>query len=184
MRVISVNVGRPREVEWHGRIVRTSIWKVPVEGRVRVGAENLDGDEQSDPSVHGGPAKSVYAYPTEHYAFWRAQLPDADLPWGAFGENLSIEGILETDVKIGDRLRMGSAEFVVTQPRLPCFKLGIRFGSDRMIKRFMDSRRTGFYFGVLREGDVAAGDAIEFRERAVDAPTIADVVARVRDGEE
>src|SRR5439155_25213302 len=112
----------------------------------------------------------------------RAQLPDADLHWGAFGENLSIEGILESDVTTGDRLRIGSAEFVVTQPRLPCFKLGIRFGSDRMVKRFMDSRRTGFYLSVLHEGDVAAGDAIEFTERAADAPTIADVVAGIRDG--
>src|SRR5439155_17303525 len=141
VKVISVNVGLPREVEWHGRRVLTSIWKSPKAGRVRVATLNLEGDEQSDLSVHGGEEKAVYAYPSEHYAFWRNQLPDADLPWGAFGENLTIEGLLESEVMTGDRIEIGSAVFVVTQPRMPCFKLGIRFGRDDMVRRFFQSRR-------------------------------------------
>jgi MOSC domain-containing protein YiiM len=160
MRVISVNVGRPRDVEWHGRIVRTSIWKSPVEGRVHVGATNIEGDQQSDLTVHGGPAKAVYVYPSEHYAYWREQLPDFELPWGAFGENLTIEGVTEDDVNRGDGLEIGSAAFVVTQPRQPCFKLGIRFGRDDMVKRFQQSGRSGFYLAVVREGDIGAGDPI------------------------
>ena len=124
MRLISVNVGRPRDVDWHGRVVQTSIWKSPVKGQVRVTTLNLAGDEQSDLSVHGGPEKAVYVYPSEHYEYWRRELPAADLPWGAFGENFTTEGLLEADVSIGDRLRAGSAEFLVTQPRVPCLQTG------------------------------------------------------------
>ena len=134
--LVSVNVGLPREVDWHGRVVRTSIWKEPVDGAVRVGALNLDGDQQSDLSVHGGTEKAVYVYPREHYEYWKQELPGRDLSWGAFGENLTTEGLLEPDVRIGDRLRIGSAEFLVTQPRMPCFKLGVRFGRDDMVKLF------------------------------------------------
>src|SRR5438552_8126480 len=137
MRVVSVNVGGPREVEWRGRRVRTSIWKTPVAGRVRVGRLDLEGDEQSDLAVHGGPDKAVYVYPSEHYDDWRRELPGTDLPWGAFGENLTIQGLLEDGVRIGDRLRAGSAEVSVTQPRMPCYKLGVRFGRDDMVKRFL-----------------------------------------------
>src|SRR5678815_4442952 len=129
VKLISVNVGRPREITWHGRAVKTSIWKTPVQGRVHVATLNLDGDQQSDLRVHGGVDKAVYVYPSEHYAFWHGELPDADLRWGAFGENFTTQGALDDKtVHIGDRFRIGSAEFVVTQPRLPCFKLGIRFG--------------------------------------------------------
>lgn len=129
MQLVSVNVGLPREVvDWHGRVVRTSIWKSPVKGPVRVTSLNLEGDEQSDLSVHGGAEKAVYAYPCEHYEYWGRELPGTDLPWGAFGENFTTEGLLEPDLGIGDRIRVGSAEFVVTQPRMPCFKLGVRFG--------------------------------------------------------
>ena len=174
VRVISVNVGRPREVEWHGRTVRTSIWKEPVAGRLRVARLNIDGDEQSDLTVHGGASKAVYAYPAEHYAFWRTELPGTGLPWGAFGENLTIEGLLETDVLIGDRMRIGSAELAVTQRRMPCFKLGIRFGDDGMVKRFMQSQRTGFYFAVTREGEIGSGDEIIIVERGPGA-TVAEV---------
>ena len=177
MKVISVNVGLPREVEWHGRKVRTSIWKTPKSGRVRVGALNLDGDAQSDLTVHGGREKAVYVYPSEHYAFWRAEL-ERDLPWGSFGENLTTESLLENELRIGDALRIGSAEFVITQPRLPCFKLGIRFSDDRMIKRFLLSGRSGFYLAVLREGDVGAGDAIQLTTRSSNTPSVTDVVAR------
>ena len=175
--VISVNVGLPREVQSRGRIVRTSIWKAPRGGRVQVGRLNLEGDQQSDLSVHGGADKAIYVYPSEHYAFWREELPEMDLSWGAFGENLTTEGLLEPEVMIGDRIAIGSAEFEVTQPRLPCFKLAIRFGRDDMIKRFFRSGRTGFYLAVIREGDVAAGDRIQFTRREPHGPSISEVVA-------
>ena len=173
---MSVNVGLSREIEWNGRIVRTSIFKEPVTGRVRVAKLNVDGDQQSDLTVHGGPDKAVYAYPSEHYPFWREERPDMDLPWGVFGENFTIEGLLEEAVHIGDRFRAGSAEFVVTQPRMPCFKLGIRFNRPDMVKRFLENGRTGFYFAVLKEGKVAAGDSIELLERDQHNITVADVV--------
>jgi MOSC domain-containing protein YiiM len=176
MKLVSVNVGLPRDVRWLGKVVRTSIWKSPVEGRVLVSKLNLEGDRQSDLSVHGGAEKAVYAYPCEHYSYWRSQLPDVDLPWGAFGENFTTEGLLEGQLQVGDRLRIGSAEFLVTQPRMPCFKLGVRFGSPEMVKRFLQSKRTGFYFAVLREGEVQAGDPIERGESRESGLTIADIV--------
>lgn len=158
MRVLSVNVGLPREVEWKGRSVMTGIFKEPVEGTIPVRHLNLDGDRQADLTVHGGPDKAVYAYPSEHYPFWRGEYPDHDLSWGGFGENLTIEGWLEDAVSIGDRFRVGTVEMVVVQPRMPCFKLGIRFGRDDVIKSFLESDRPGFYLRVLQEGDVATGD--------------------------
>jgi len=176
MKLISVSVGRPRQVTWRGKSVKTSIWKTPVEGAVRVTTLNLQGDERSDLSVHGGADKAVYVYPSEHYAYWRAELPGADLPWGAFGENFTTEGLLEEHVRIGDRLRVGSAEFVVTQPRMPCFKLGIRFDRPDIVKRFLRARRTGFYLSVTREGSVTAGDPIEFAAREEHGVTVADIV--------
>ena len=177
MQLASVNVGLPQEIDWHGRAVRTSIWKSPVEGRVRVMSLNLEGDQQSDLSVHGGADKAVYAYPSEHYEYWTGELPGRELPWGAFGENFTTEGLLEPNVRIGDRIRIGSAEFVVTQPRMPCFKLGIRFGRDDMVKRFLRSRRTGFYLAVLREGEVARGDLMEFTARDDHGVSVADIAA-------
>lgn len=176
MKLLSVNVGLPREIEWNGRIVRTSIFKEPVTGRVRVARLNVDGDQQSDLTVHGGPDKAVYAYPSEHYPFWRSELPDMDLAWGVFGENFTTDGLGEDTLHVGDRLRIGSAEFVVTQPRMPCFKLGIRFNRSDMVKRFLQSGRTGFYFAVLKEGEVAAGDSIELLERDKHNIPVADVV--------
>lgn len=178
MKLLSVNVGQPREVEWRGESVRTSIFKEPVQGRVRVERLKLEGDQQSDLSVHGGIDKAVYAYPSEHYAFWRKELPGVELPWGAFGENLTTEGLLEGETRIGDRLRAGSAEFVVTQPRMPCFKLAIRFGRPDMVKRFMRSGRTGFYLAVVREGEVGAGDAIEAVDQDEARVSVAEVVAK------
>ena len=172
-----MNVGLPREVDWRGRRVRTSIWKAPVPGRIRVDRLNLEGDRQSDLSVHGGPGKAVYVYPSEHYEYWTRELPGTDLAWGAFGENFTTEGLLEKDVKIGDRLRVGSAEFRVTQPRMPCYKLGVRFGRDDMVKRFLASGRTGFYLAVLSEGDVGSGDTIEFTARDEHDVTVADIAA-------
>lgn len=177
MKLISVNVGLPREITVGGKTVRTSIWKYPVQGRIHVATLNMDGDQQSDLSVHGGLDKAVYLYPAEHYSYWRTQLPDVDLPLGAFGENFTSEGILEDEIRIGDRIQVGSAEFVVTQPRLPCFKLGIRFDRRDMVKRFLASKRTGFYLAVLREGDVENGDAIEFTEKQESGVTITDIVS-------
>jgi MOSC domain-containing protein YiiM len=154
----------------------TSIYKSPAAGRVAVRWLNLDGDEQSDLTVHGGVDKAVYVYPSEHYAFWKNELPDAQLEWGAFGENFTISGLLESTVQIGDRLRIGTAEFTVTQPRMPCFKLGIKFGRDAIIKRFLESRRSGFYLRVEREGEVGAGDAIETIKNAADSVSITEFV--------
>jgi len=142
-----------------------------------VGKLNLEGDEQSDLAVHGGPDKAVYAYPSEHYAFWRAELPDMELPWGSFGENLTTEGVLEPHVMIGDQIQVRSAQFVVTQPRMPCFKLALRFGRDDMVKRFLQSGRTGFYLAVLRDGEVQAGDPLQFTLHHDHGLSVADVAA-------
>jgi MOSC domain-containing protein YiiM len=177
MKLVAISVGGPRETQWRGRTAQTSIFKTPVSRRVRVTRDNVEGDQQSDLSVHGGPDKAVYAYPAEHYSFWRRELPDAELPWGAFGENFTTEGLLEDEVWIGDRYRVGTAELVVTQPRMPCYKLAIRFGRPDIVKRFLQSGRSGFYFAVEREGDVVAGDAIERLARDENRLSIADVVA-------
>jgi MOSC domain-containing protein YiiM len=176
MKLISVNVGLPREITASGKTVRTSIWKYPVQGRVHASTLNLDGDQQSDLSVHGGVDKAVYVYPSEHYSYWRTQLPDVELPWGAFGENFTSEGILEDQTKIGDRIRIGSTEFMVTQPRMPCFKLGLRFNRRDMVKRFLESKRSGFYLAVIREGEVQTGEAIEFTEKQEAGVTITEIV--------
>src|SRR5215813_12670553 len=160
MKIISVNVGLHRTVQWKGEAVSTGIFKAPVSGRLPLRTLNFDGDRQADLSVHGGPDKAVYAYPAEHYAYWRRELPDMTLPWGMFGENLTTEGLQEDTLQIGDRFRIGSTEVVVTQPRLPCFKLGLRFGRDDIVKRFLVSGRMGFYFKVLAECEVAAGDPV------------------------
>lgn len=176
MKLLSVNTGLPREVHVNGQRVCTSIWKSPREGRVRVETLNIEGDEQSDLTVHGGTAKAVYCYPSEHYAFWGGELPGIDLPWGVFGENLTTDGLLETDVFIGDRFRAGTAEFLVTQPRQPCFKLGIRFGREDMIRRFLISGRSGFYVAVVREGEIAAGDPIAFTTRARNSMSVAAIM--------
>jgi len=176
MRLLALSVGGPREVEWQGRAVRTSIFKQPVAGRVRVTRLNVEGDEQSDLSVHGGPDKAVYAYPAEHYAAWRGELPDPNLAWGAFGENLTTEGLLESDVSIGDRYRIGTTELIVTQPRQPCYKLAVRFGRPDMVKLFHESGRSGFYLAVTRAGDIGAGDGIERVARDERGLTVADVV--------
>jgi len=144
----------------NGEEVSTGIFKTPVQQRIRMRALNLDGDRQADLTVHGGQDKAVYAYPTEHYAYWKKELPGMELPWGSFGENLSTQGLLEGDVCLGDRFTIGAAEVTVTQPRIPCFKLNLKFQCEDMVKRFLASRRTGFYFRVLREGEIGAGDEI------------------------
>lgn len=168
MRVVSVNVGRPRTVSHQGRSVRTAIFKEPVIGAVHVGRLNLDGDKQADLRVHGGEDKAVYAYPSEHYAYWAEQLGRA-FPWGQFGENLTVEGLLEDDVYIGDVFRIGSVRLEVTQPRTPCFKLAMKMQVDDFVDRFAASLRTGFYLRVLEEGEVEAGAAIARSRRGVGA---------------
>jgi len=175
MSVVSVNVGLPRIVKWRGKAVSTGIFKEPVVGRVAVRRLNLDGDRQADLSVHGGPDKAIYAYPSEHYPYWRERLPDTDVPWAAFGENLTTTGLSEDTVHIGDRFRVGSAELVATQPRTPCYKLGLRFGRPDMVRLFHKSGRSGIYFAVLEEGDVAAGDAITLLRRATGSLSVADI---------
>jgi MOSC domain-containing protein YiiM len=176
MKVISINVGRPREVPWQGMTVATAIFKEPVEHVVPLRRLNLEGDQQADLKVHGGPHQAVYAYPSEHYEFWRRELPGMDLPWGAFGENFTTEGLLEDAVCIGDRFRVGTAVVAVTQPRMPCYKLGIRFGRKDIIKRFLDSRRTGFYFAVAEEGEVCAGNTVELLAAEPNRVSVADIV--------
>src|SRR6266566_3068296 len=175
MEILSVNVGLPREVIWQGKVVTTGIFKKPVNTPVMVRTLNLDGDRQADLTVHGGVDKAIYAYPSEHYDYWRTELAGVDLPWSMFGENLTTEGLLEENVYIGDRFRVGETEVMVTEPRMPCYKLGIKFGRADIIKRFLASRRTGFYFGVMREGMVGAGDAAELIEREQQEISVADI---------
>lgn len=166
MKIISVNVGMPREIFHERKMIRTGIFKAPVQGRIRLNALNIEGDQQADLAVHGGASKAIYAYPAEHYEYWRKELPQVDFPWGSFGENLTTEGLLEKELHIGDRLCAGSIELIVTQPRLPCYKLNAKFNRDDMVKRFLKSRRTGFYFAVAREGEIGAGDRIHFLSRS------------------
>jgi len=175
MKIISLNVGRPRLVMRNDEPVSTGIYKEPVDGRVMLRTLNLDGDRQADLTVHGGPQKAVYVYPSEHYAFWKRELPDMDLPWGMFGENFTTEGMFETEINIGDRFRIGSAEVMVTQPRMPCYKLGIRFGRTDIIKRFLASERTGFYLSVLKEGEVGVDDAFELFDKNASGVRVVDV---------
>lgn len=176
MRVVSINVGTPREVLYRGRTVRTGIFKEPVQGNVHLRKLNLDGDQQADLSVHGGLTKAVYVYPAEHYEYWRGKLDGPQLPWGAFGENFTVEGIREETTRIGDRFRIGTAEVVVTEPRLPCYKLAVKFGREDIIKLFLRSRRTGFYFAVEQEGEVGAGNSIESLGGDENAITILELV--------
>ncbi len=174
MKLVSVNVGLPLGVMWHERTVTTGIYKQRVEARVALRKLNLDGDRQADLSVHGGEDKAVYCYPVEHYDYWKKELPGRDLPMGVFGENFTTDGLLE-DVHLGDRFSVGTAEVVVTQPRLPCYKLGVRFQSDDMVKGFLASGRSGFYFAVAREGQVGAGDEIKVIAREANAVPVSAI---------
>ena len=174
MKLISLNTGLPRNVTWHGRTVTTAIYKQPVAGRVALRKLNLDGDRQADLTVHGGEHKAVYCYPLAHYDYWKAQLSH-DLPLAMFGENFTVDGLLESSVHLGDQFSVGSTEVVVTQPRLPCYKLGIRFESDDMVRRFLASGRTGFYLAVTREGEVGAGDDIKVIARDPNAVPVSEI---------
>jgi len=175
MKLISVNVGLPRLVMRYGEPVSTGIFKEPVEGSVMLRTLNLDGDRQADLSVHGGPSKAVYVYPSEHYEFWKRELPEMELPWGVFGENFTSEGLQEQEINIGDKFRVGQAVVMVTEPRMPCYKLGLRFGRSDIIKKFLQSERTGFYFSVLQEGEVGAGDRFELIEKNAPGVRASDV---------
>jgi MOSC domain-containing protein YiiM len=175
MKLISLNVALPRIVESNGEPVTTGIFKEPTQGRVMLRTLNLDGDRQADLTVHGGVSKAVYGYPVEHYEFWRRELPDMELPFGMFGENFTTEGLREDTLNVGDRFRIGEAELMVSEPRLPCYKLGIKFGRSDILRRFLQSRRTGFYFAVAKEGQVEAGDQIELLSRDSNNITIADI---------
>lgn len=175
MKVVSVNTGLPREVTWHGRIVSTGIYKQSVQGSVPLRRLNLDGDRQADLTVHGGEHKAVYCYPIEHYDYWKQELAGRELPMGSFGENFTTKGLQEDSVHLGDRFSVGSAEVVVTQPRLPCYKLGIRFESDDLVKRFFASRRTGFYLAVIREGEVSADDEIKPLARDANSVPVSEI---------
>jgi MOSC domain-containing protein YiiM len=177
MKLISVNVGLPRVVMNNGKAVSTGIFKEPVAGRVMLRTLNLDGDGQADLSVHGGPSKAVYVYPSEHYDYWKHELPGMKLPWGMFGENFTTTGLFESELNIGDKFRIGSALVMVTEPRMPCYKLGIKFDRSDVIKRFLASERTGFYFAVLQESHVGVGDPIELIERSKDSLRVNDVTA-------
>jgi len=185
MKLVSVNTGLPREVSWHGRMVTTGIFKEPVKGRVALRKLNLDGDRQADLTVHGGEYKAVYCYPLAHYEYWKEELVGRELPMGMFGENFTIDdggkalrggqGSPEEAVHLGDRFSVGTAEVVVTQPRMPCYKLGLRFGSDDMVKRFLESARTGFYVAVVREGEVGAGDEMKVIAREANGVPVSEI---------
>ena len=176
MKLISINVGRPQLVMRDGEAVSTAIFKQPIDGRVMLRTLNLDGDRQADLSVHGGPTKAVYVYPAEHYEFWKHELPEMELRYGMFGENFTATGFSETSLNIGDQFQIGSARVMVTEPRMPCYKLGIRFGRTDIIKRFLVSERSGFYLAVLEEGEVGIGDEFQLIKRNEPSVTVNDVV--------
>jgi MOSC domain-containing protein YiiM len=182
MKVVSLNVAVPRTVVWKGHEVRTGIFKEPVEGPVMMRRLNFDGDRQADLTVHGGPDKAVYAYPSEHYPVWKDELPGMVLPWGMFGENLTTEGLSEQEIHIGDKFRIGEAIVIVTQPRTPCYKLALKFQRDDMLKRMLTNGRSGFYFSVVEQSVVQAGDAIERIHEDPDGISVAEINALYRDG--
>jgi MOSC domain-containing protein YiiM len=175
MKLVSVNTGLPREVTWRNMTVTTGIFKEPIAGRIALRKLNLDGDRQADLTVHGGEFKAVYCYPIVHYDYWKQELPGRDLPLAIFGENFTIDNFAEDSIHLGDQFSVGSAHVVVTQPRLPCYKLGIRFQADDMVKRFLASARTGFYLAVTREGEVGAGDEIKLLARDPQAVPVSEI---------
>src|ERR671918_2606855 len=184
-KIVSLNIGLPRRVAFNGQVVTTGIFKEPTDGHVMIRRLNLDGDRQADLTVHGGVDKAVYSYAAEHYDYWRGELPSMNLPWGMFGENLTTQGLLEDNVNIGDTLQVGSAKLMVTQPRMPCYKLGVRFGRMDIVRRFMASGRSGIYFKVLQEGQVEAGDKIKIIRKDENNVTVKDIVSLyVRDNDE
>jgi MOSC domain-containing protein YiiM len=180
-RIVSVNVGEPRTVEWFGRRVTSAIWKSPVEGPVVVRGHNLVGDDQADRRVHGGADKAVYAYAAEDYRWWSGVLPNADLGPGTFGENLTTEGFDPGLAVIGERWKVGSAILEVCQPRFPCAKLGMRMGDGSFVERFAEARRSGAYLRIVEEGEVQADDPVSLWRRPDHGLRIIDLVAVQRD---
>jgi MOSC domain-containing protein YiiM len=179
VKILSVNVGLPRKVLFRGEVVTTGIFKEPVEGPVMLRKLNLDGDKQADLTVHGGPDKAIYAYPSEHYEYWRHELPSTTtLLYGMFGENLTTDGLMEDAVNIGDQFQIGtgSANVIATQPRMPCYKLGVKFGRMDIIKRFLASGRPGIYFNVLQEGEIGPTDEIQLVKRDKNNVTVKDIL--------
>lgn len=177
MKVVSLNVGLPANLTWQGRTILTGFRKEPVRGPVEFRGVNLIGDAQADRAVHGGARKSVYVYPSEHYPVWKAELTVTELPWGSFGENLTTVGWLETDTRLGDRVRIGTAEFEVISPRKPCHKMEAAFRRTDMIRRFHRSRRSGFYLGGIKPGVLRAGDSVELLSTPTGSPTVAEAYA-------
>ena len=176
MKLISLNVGIPRQVTYKSELVTTGIFKEPIHHRTKLRKLNLDGDKQADLTVHGGVDKAVYSYPAEHYGYWQKELPGMYLSWGMFGENFTTEGLFEDNVNIGDQFQIGSAIVIATQPRMPCYKLGVKFGRMDIVKRFLASGLTGIYFKVLQEGEVGAGDVIKLIRRDDNNVTVKDVI--------
>ena len=176
MKLLSLNVGLPRQVNFQNELVTTGIFKEPVKGRVRLRKLNLDGDKQADLTVHGGVDKAVYAYPKEHYDYWKKELPEMSLPWGMFGENFTTQGMFEEMINIGDQFQVGTAKVVATQPRMPCYKLGVKFGRMDIIKKFLASGLTGIYFKVTKEGELEEGDEIKLIKKDENNVTIKDIV--------
>ena len=175
-KILSVNVSLPKEVDFEGQKVTTGIFKKSIDGRIMLRTLNLDGDKQADLTVHGGPDKAVYAYPIEHYEFWRKVYPDMEMPNGMFGENFTIEGLMESEVSLGDSFEIGSSKVIATQPRMPCYKLGVKFGRMDVLKKFLASGRSGIYFKVLEEGEVSAGDPIIQIKKDTNQVGITDIV--------
>lgn len=175
-KILSVNISLPKEIDFEGQKVTTGIFKKPVERRLMLKTLNLDGDRQADLTVHGGPDKAVYAYPIEHYEYWRKVFPTIEMPNGMFGENFTIEGLMEKEVSIGDVFQIGSSRVIATQPRMPCYKLGVKFGRMDVLKKFLASGRSGIYFKVSKEGEVGAGDTIEQIGKDPNRITINDII--------
>lgn len=175
-KILSVNVSLPKEIDFEGQKVITGIFKEPIKGRIMLRTLNLDGDNQADLTVHGGADKAVYAYPIEHYEFWYKVYPDIEMPNGMFGENFTIEGLMEAEVNVGDVFEIGSAKVIATQPRMPCYKLGVKFGRMDVLKKFLASSRSGIYFKVLEEGGVGAGDPIIQTKKDSNRVSISDIV--------
>ena len=175
-KILSVNVSLPKEIDFEGQEVITGIFKEPIEGRIMLRTLNLDGDKQADLTVHGGPDKAVYEYPIEHYEFWRKVYPDIEMPNGMFGENFTTEGLMEAQVNVGDVFRIGSSKVIATQPRMPCYKLGVKFGRMDVLKKFLASGRSGVYFKVLEEGEVGTGDPIIQIKKDTNRVGISDIV--------
>ena len=176
MKLISVNVGLPIKVKFGNEIVTTGIFKNPIDKRINLKKLNLEGDRQADLTVHGGPDKAVYSYPYEYYDFWRKEFPDISFNWGMFGENLTTEGLFESQVNVGDRFQIGSAQLVATQPRMPCYKLGVKFGRMDIIKKFLKSEKSGIYFKVIKEGEIVINDPIKLIKKDNNNITIKNIV--------